>query len=177
VTDPDRYPSEIFWSDEDEGFIAVARDLPGCSAFGATREEACAELRPAIMAWIEAAQSAGNPVPTPSEKPAYSGKVLVRMPKSLHEDLAKQAETEGVSLNQYMVVLLSERHATRGYERVWNWQPIIAGGTAAIAAAAIAIGAKSTTGIEIRRFGAFSSPEMIVHPRQPQSRGLERYHG
>ena len=41
-----RYPKHLFWSDEDEGFIAVAPDLPGSSAFGETEAEAIAELDP-----------------------------------------------------------------------------------------------------------------------------------
>ena len=60
------YPAEVFWSDEDEGWIAVTPDLPGCSAFGASRPEALAELEPAIEAWIEAARAAGNAIPEPS---------------------------------------------------------------------------------------------------------------
>lgn len=62
----EHYPAHVFWSDEDEGYIAVAPDLPGCSSFGATRQEAIAELQDAIAAWIEAARAAGNPVPGPS---------------------------------------------------------------------------------------------------------------
>jgi predicted RNase H-like HicB family nuclease len=50
VIDPTRYPANIFWSDEDEGFIAVAPDLPGCSAFGQTQEQAMAQLQDAIGA-------------------------------------------------------------------------------------------------------------------------------
>jgi predicted RNase H-like HicB family nuclease len=110
LTNPVRYPAQIFWSDEDEGYIAVARDLPGCSAFGESQQEALAELQHAIAAWIEASRAAGNPIPEPS-KPAvednYSGKVLVRMPKSLHANIAKEAKDEGVSLNQQIVFLLA----------------------------------------------------------------------
>jgi predicted RNase H-like HicB family nuclease len=62
----EHYPIEIFWSDEDDGFVAVARDLPGCSAFGVTREEALREIEDAIEAWIGAAERAGNPVPEPT---------------------------------------------------------------------------------------------------------------
>jgi predicted RNase H-like HicB family nuclease len=70
VTDaPYRYPANVFWSDEDEGFIAIAPDLPGCSAFGETRYDALTELDGAIEAWIEAASAAGNPVPGPSRPP------------------------------------------------------------------------------------------------------------
>ncbi len=62
------YPAEVFWSEEDEGWIAVAPDLPGCSAFGESRPEALMELEPAIEAWIEAAKAAGNPIPGPSQR-------------------------------------------------------------------------------------------------------------
>ncbi len=63
------YPAEVFWSDEDEGWIAVAPDLPGCSAFGESKVEAIKELEPAIGAWIEAARAAGNSIPQPSAGP------------------------------------------------------------------------------------------------------------
>jgi predicted RNase H-like HicB family nuclease len=64
-----RYPASVFWSDEDGGFIAIAPDLPGCSAFGETKPEALFELEEAIRAWIEAANAAGNPIPEPSRLP------------------------------------------------------------------------------------------------------------
>jgi predicted RNase H-like HicB family nuclease len=78
-----RYPAVTFWSDEDGGFIALAPDLPGCSAFGESQSEALDELEQAIEAWIEAARAAGNPVPEPTrplveEHP--SGKLSIRMP-------------------------------------------------------------------------------------------------
>ena len=60
------YRKEVFFSAEDEGFIAVAPDLPGSSAFGITEAEAIAELNQAIPAWIAACRAAGNPVPTPA---------------------------------------------------------------------------------------------------------------
>jgi predicted RNase H-like HicB family nuclease len=60
-----QYPVEVFWSEEDQGFIALARDLLGCSARGETHLEVLAALDHAIEAWIEAAQQAGNPVPAP----------------------------------------------------------------------------------------------------------------
>jgi predicted RNase H-like HicB family nuclease len=107
VTDLSRYPTRIFWSDEDEGFIAEATDLPGCSALGETQEQALAELEDAKGAWIEAAQAAGNPIPTPSRPAEASGKMLLRMPKSLHARLTHSAAKEQVSINQYVVSVLS----------------------------------------------------------------------
>lgn len=109
------YPTEVFWSEEDEGFIAIVPDLPGCSAYGETRQEALDSLDDGIEAWIEAAEAAGNPVPSPSTRSGavsrYSGRLLVRMPRTLHATLAKEADQEGVSLNQYVVFLLTQGHA------------------------------------------------------------------
>jgi len=66
-----KYPIEIFWSDEDEGYIALAPDLPGCNAWGHTEEEAIKELHDAMDAWISACDKSGEPVPEPS-KPLYA---------------------------------------------------------------------------------------------------------
>ncbi len=108
--DTSRYPLEVFWSDEDEGFIAIALDLPGCSAFGETQEEAIRELQDAIAAWAAAAEAAGNPVPSPAARQEFSGKFIVRLPKTLHASLALQAKREESSLNQYVVYLLTKNH-------------------------------------------------------------------
>src|SRR5262249_17628955 len=112
------------WSAEDEGFIAIASDLPGCSAFGESQEEALAELQHAIAAWIEAAQSAGNPIPQPSElarQAEYSGKVLVRMPRELHGQLSRSAKPENVSWTPYIVYLptgAAPRHSIQASTQV-----------------------------------------------------------
>jgi predicted RNase H-like HicB family nuclease len=66
VTALPKYPKQVFWSDEDRGFIAIAPDLPGCSAFGDTEAEALRELDDATESWIDAATKAGNSVPAPS---------------------------------------------------------------------------------------------------------------
>ena len=104
------YPLEIFWSAEDDGYIAEVPDLPGCSAWGATETDAACEAQNAIAAWIEAAQSAGNLIPIPTEvQPleTYSGKFVVRVPRSLHARLARKAKIEGISLNQYVAYMLA----------------------------------------------------------------------
>jgi predicted RNase H-like HicB family nuclease len=64
------YHINIFQSDEDGGYIADIPDLPHCSAFGATPEEALAEVLNAKAAWLEAARAEGKPVPPPSFRPA-----------------------------------------------------------------------------------------------------------
>jgi antitoxin HicB len=116
MNDAARYPANVFWSDEDEGFIATAPDLPGCSAFGEDRSEALSQLEDAIQAWIEAANAAGNPIPEPSRpgvEAQPSGKLLVRMPRSLHADLANASKRENVSLNHFVVFLLTTAMTSR----------------------------------------------------------------
>ena len=63
------YHINIFFSEEDGGYIADIPDLDSCSAFGATDEEALAEVKLAKEAWIEAARQAGKPIPTPRYRP------------------------------------------------------------------------------------------------------------
>ena len=101
-----KYPIEVFWSDEDEGYIAVVPDLSGCSAWGKTEVEAIREARAAIAAWIKAAKSMKRAIPKPSnpaDERAYSGKFLMRVPKRLHSEMARAAKVQGVSLNQYVL--------------------------------------------------------------------------
>lgn len=64
------YYINIFWSEDDEGYIADAPDLETCSAFGSTPEEALHEVQAAKAAWLEAAKSAGKPIPRPRYRPA-----------------------------------------------------------------------------------------------------------
>jgi predicted RNase H-like HicB family nuclease len=64
------YHINIFYSEEDEGYIADIPDLEACSAFGESPEEALAELNIAREAWLKAAQAARRPVPPPRYRPA-----------------------------------------------------------------------------------------------------------
>lgn len=109
------YPIKVFYSGEDKGFIAAIPDLPGCSAFGETEEEAIKEVKIAQGLWIKTAKKEGRKIPRPSSEDIYSGKILARTPKSLHKALMEKAKEEGVSLNQLVVYLLS-----RGVERRAN---------------------------------------------------------
>lgn len=63
------YHINIFYSDEDGGYIADIPDLEYCSAFGETPEKALAELRLAKEAWLEAARQTGKPIPPPRYRP------------------------------------------------------------------------------------------------------------
>ena len=63
-----KYLVEVFWSEGDEGYIAVVPDLPGCSAFGARPEAAVHEIGDAVEAWVAACRASGGPVPEPTTK-------------------------------------------------------------------------------------------------------------
>ncbi len=64
------YHINIFFSEEDGGYIADIPDLESCSAFGATPEEALAQVERARDAWLEAARQEGKPIPPPRYRPA-----------------------------------------------------------------------------------------------------------
>ena len=64
------YHINVFYSDEDRAYVADIPDLEACSAFGATPEQAVAEVERAKQAWLDAAREAGREVPEPRYRPA-----------------------------------------------------------------------------------------------------------
>ena len=63
------YHINIFYSEEDGGYVADMPDLDACSAFGCTPGEALAQLETAKEAWLAAARQAGKPIPPPRYRP------------------------------------------------------------------------------------------------------------
>ena len=61
-----KYEIIIYWSDEDDVFVADIPELPGCMAHGDSHEEALAEAQAAIGYWLEAAQKIGKAIPQPA---------------------------------------------------------------------------------------------------------------
>ncbi|GET42896.1 type II toxin-antitoxin system HicB family antitoxin [Microseira wollei] len=102
-----QYPVTLY-PEAEGGYVAQIKDLPGCLTQGETLDETIANINEARELWIETAYESGDEIPLPSGEVTYSGKLLLRMPKSLHRRLAQQAERENVSLNQYIVFLLSK---------------------------------------------------------------------
>ena len=101
--------------EEKTGYFASITDLPGCIAEGETMDEALSNLEVARTLWIETAYSFDDVIPLPTSDNKYSGKFLLRVPPYLHQKLAESAQREGVSLNQYLVSLLSGRDAVSQY--------------------------------------------------------------
>jgi len=92
---------------EDGTFFAEVAELPGCMTEADTAQEALDMIRDAMAGWIEVALAQGMTIPEPAAQRQYSGRFVVRAPRSLHRDLARRAEAEGASLNQFVVTTLS----------------------------------------------------------------------
>jgi len=67
-----RYEMIVYWSDQDEAYIAEVPELPGCMADGATYEEAIKNIQVIISEWIETANAAGREIPTPKGRLMYA---------------------------------------------------------------------------------------------------------
>lgn len=65
MTTDSRYEMILYWSSDDQSFIAEVPELPGCAADGATYQEAVANAEIVIREWIETAKALGRPIPSP----------------------------------------------------------------------------------------------------------------
>jgi len=95
------------------GFVVRFPDLPGCLSQGETIAEAAENALDAKTEWLRAALEEGISIPVPDDMDNYSGQFKLRLPKSLHRDLAVHSRAEGISMNQYCVYLLSRNDASR----------------------------------------------------------------
>jgi len=94
--------------DPEEGWFVRVKELPGCMSQGETAEEAVEMIQDAMQGWLEVSLEMGDAIPEPRPEEDYSGKFVVRVPKSLHRQLVDAADREGVSLNQYINVALAQ---------------------------------------------------------------------
>jgi antitoxin HicB len=101
---------------DDPGWAARVVELPGCLTQGDTFEELGEMIRDAMRAWLETALEQGIAIPEPRPAEEYSGKFVVRVPKSLHRELAETAEREGVSLNALVNAALAKAVGAAGVE-------------------------------------------------------------
>jgi predicted RNase H-like HicB family nuclease len=110
------YPFTVL-PDEAGGYFIEFPDLPGCMT-QVDRAEEIGPMADEIRAlWLETTFEQGLDIPPPSYPAEYSGRFVLRLPRSLHRTLAEAAAREGVSLNQYAVVLLARNDAVARIER------------------------------------------------------------
>ena len=103
-----RAPYHRQWFQNEDGtWSAEVAELDGVFASGTTHEELAANLDEAMALWFEVELEEGREIPLPWGSRSYSGTLNLRLPKSLHEQAARRAKIEGVSLNQYLVSAIS----------------------------------------------------------------------
>jgi len=102
--------SRVVIPDEESGtYTAQILEFPGCITEGETPQEAYQHLEDVALSWIEAALGMGQDIPLPWSIYEYGGKVALRLPKSLHKQVSLAAERDGTSLNQFIVMAISEK--------------------------------------------------------------------
>jgi len=67
-----KYELIIYWSDDDQSFIAEIPELPGCMADGETYEQAVANAQQVVAEWIDTAKELGRPIPEPRGRLLYA---------------------------------------------------------------------------------------------------------
>ena len=104
-------------ADPGGGYVIKFPDLPGCMSQTDDLNDVPWIVKEIRELWIEGEYEDGHSIPLPTYPEEYSGKFNLRIPKSLHRKLAESAEADGVSLNQYVTMLLSRGDAQERLER------------------------------------------------------------
>lgn len=109
---------------EDGTYTAEILEFSGCCAEGDTAEEAIANLEEAAASWIEAAIEQGQDIPSPIAAHGHSGKISLRLAKSIHKQAARFAERDGISLNQFFTTAIAARVGAEEFyehlvQRLW----------------------------------------------------------
>ena len=109
------YRMEIVPDTVEGGYVASFPELPGCITCGETAEAAVANAIDAKKEWLSAAIEDGIDIPCPDPADHYSGQFKLRLPKSLHKQLAEDAKRDGIRMNQYCVYLLAQNNALHSH--------------------------------------------------------------
>jgi len=101
--------ARVLVPDDDGTFFAEILEFPGCFAQGDTPNDAMDNLNDVALAWIESALELGQEIPSPFMNIGYSGRIALRLPKSIHKKASTYAERDAVSLNQFFLSAISTR--------------------------------------------------------------------
>lgn len=101
------YRVEVVRGDDTGGYILHCPELKGCMTSANAIDEGFKMIEDAKRCWFTACLEDGIDIPEPVSLDDYSGQFKLRMPKSLHRELAEHSKQEGVSMNQYCLYLLS----------------------------------------------------------------------
>lgn len=102
------YNIKIFYDKRDKEYGAYIEEIPEVSAYGRTIEEAVKELKTVYTEWLKICKEEGYPISKPLNLSKFSGKFVLRVPKSLHKRLVERAKKENVSLNQEAIYCITK---------------------------------------------------------------------
>lgn len=102
------YRMDLRFDPESHAWIVRYPELPGCTADGKTPVKAMKAGEEAKELWLETALDEHHAIPEPQNEPTHSGKLVLRLPKTLHAAAVESADRECASLNTYLVQLVSE---------------------------------------------------------------------
>ena len=104
------YSKVVTFLNDESGmyYVSEVLELPGCSSTGETEAEALESLVEAMEGYLQTKIDYNDPIPEPVTTEGFSGKFLLRLPKTLHRKLSYESQKEGVSLNQYALYKLSQ---------------------------------------------------------------------
>ena len=94
---------------EDGTYAAELLEFPGCFAQGDTPQQAIENLDAAAVAWIEAAIGQSQEIPEPLATYGCSGKISLRIPRSIHKKALRLAQKDDISLNQFFASAIATR--------------------------------------------------------------------
>lgn len=95
--------------EKEGGYVISIPDLKGCITTAEDIDEGMKLIEDAKVEWINAALESDYEIPEPNSLERYSGQFKLRLPKSLHMELAENSKKEGISMNQYCLYLLSKK--------------------------------------------------------------------
>jgi predicted HicB family RNase H-like nuclease len=100
--------ARLVMPESDGSFRGEILEFPGCIATGDSPSEAYAALEESAKNWLEAALARSQTIPDPVDASDFSGRMVLRIPRSLHKKASRIAERDAVSLNQFITVALAE---------------------------------------------------------------------
>jgi predicted RNase H-like HicB family nuclease len=103
------YKIEIVKDETEGGYVLSIPELKGCLTCADNLEKGMEMLEDAKKQWLMSALESGYEIPDPNALENYSGQFKLRLPKSLHKELAERSKQEGISMNQYCLYLLSKK--------------------------------------------------------------------
>ncbi len=101
------YKIEIVEDEAEGGYVLSIPDLKGCLTCAENLEKGMEMIKDAKRQWLMSAIESGYEIAEPSALEDYSGQFKLRIPKTLHKELAEKSKKEGISMNQYCLYLLS----------------------------------------------------------------------